>query len=421
MPKYENIFSPETMTSLKGKSADSLRQMLGNKNIMRAAMESQQLIDDLAKIEEPYRDELEMISIQMVKDVYPVIDKYGIEIDAKLVGMDDVNASLDEEFTPEQKRRIVNGITQGAAVRGTFSFLLFREYIDDLDPTLIDKYKTLMNNVFGSYNDDNAIAMFLSMIQQGHKMGGGSSKVKLNESSAPVTIIARAICFPMLVHEIIKGLYELLSLNAFTGTKQQKQDVVNNVDKLSNEPHDLKYGKFIYDALSNVFNESEYDDPRIRELFFTRVYKLPDNDFLLFIENAINGKLTSSQKNWAFGEMRDINSNFKKDDTGLEDLDELQVNNPNKTAEEVWGFFSNVLSNTQINPSYMFNIIRPCLDRIGIKRAPGLSLNILKKFSQSELNKIYNEVSEILKIKNLDPEKYKLKIDENKLKKNKIK
>jgi hypothetical protein len=101
MPKYENIFSPETMTSLKGKSADSLRQMLGNKNIMRAAMESQQLIDDLAKIEEPYRDELEMISIQMVKDVYPVIDKYGIEIDAKLVGMDDVNASLDEEFTPE--------------------------------------------------------------------------------------------------------------------------------------------------------------------------------------------------------------------------------------------------------------------------------------------------------------------------------
>lgn len=340
MPKYENIFSPETMASLKGKSADSLRQMLGNKNIMQAAMESQQILNELSEIEEPYRDELEMIAIQMVKDIYPVIDKYGLNIDAKLVSMEDVNNSLDEEFTPEQKRRIVNGITQGAAVRGTFSFLLFREYIDDLDPTLIDKYKSLMNNIFGSYDDDNAIAMFLSMIQQGHKMGGGSSKVILSEHKkiikenhqSSVTIKARAICFPMLVHEIIKGLYELISLNAFTGTKQQKQDVVNKVDKLSNEPHDLKYGKFIYDALSNIFNESEYDDPRIRELFFTRIYKLQDNEFLSFIENAINNKLTSSQKNWAFGEMRDINSNFKKDDTGLEDLDELQVN---KTLERL--------------------------------------------------------------------------------------
>jgi len=313
MPKYENIFSPETMASLKGKSSDSLRQMLGDKSIMRATMESQQIVSELTRIEEPYKKELEILSIEMVKSVYPVINKYGIEIDAKLVKMSEVNASLDEEFTPEQKRRIVNGITQGAAVRGTFSFLLFREYIDDLDPTLIDKYKALMNNIFASYDDDNSVAMFLSMIQQGHKMGVGSSKVKLNESSAPVTIIARAVCFPILVHEIIKGLYELISLNAFTGTKQQKQDVVDKVDKLSNEPHDLRYGKFIYDALSNIYNESEYDDPRIRELFFTKVYKLPDNNFLLFIENAINNKLTSSQKNWAISEMRNISDNLKMD------------------------------------------------------------------------------------------------------------
>ena len=52
MPKYENIFSPETMASLKGKSGESLRQMLGNKNVMQAAMESQTLLSEVIEIEE---------------------------------------------------------------------------------------------------------------------------------------------------------------------------------------------------------------------------------------------------------------------------------------------------------------------------------------------------------------------------------
>ncbi len=33
--EYEKIFSPKTMASLKGKSGESLRQMLGNKSLMQ--------------------------------------------------------------------------------------------------------------------------------------------------------------------------------------------------------------------------------------------------------------------------------------------------------------------------------------------------------------------------------------------------
>ena len=32
--EYEKIFSPKTMAALKGKSGESLRQMLGNKDLM---------------------------------------------------------------------------------------------------------------------------------------------------------------------------------------------------------------------------------------------------------------------------------------------------------------------------------------------------------------------------------------------------
>lgn len=327
MPKYEDIFSPSTIDALKGKSGESLRQMLGNKSVMQAAMRSQQLLNELAEAEEPYRDELEMVAVQMCKDAYPVLDYAGIDIDAKLVGMDDVNQNLDEtineaqqQFTPEFRRRIINGITHGAAVRGSFGFMLFREYLDQLNPALVQKYNEILKLVFGTYDDENAIAMFLQMIQMGHKQGGGSSKViikeNINESqfNPQITIQARAICFPMLVHEIIKGLYEILSLQGFQGDKQQNQDVVNKVDKLSNEPHDLKYGKFIYDAISDVYNSSNYDDTRIREYLFTEIYKLPDDEFLPFIENAINNQLTSQQKRWADGVMRDISDDLKADD-----------------------------------------------------------------------------------------------------------
>lgn len=394
MPQYDKIFKPETLATLKGKSKESLRQMLGNKSLMQAAMNSQRLLTEIQRIEAPYIDELEEVAIQMAKDAYPVLDYAGISIDAKLADMSGVERELNElevnkpfslikgkryilkghegsvdmlvtyigptfnkkghnfgstrlgpittipntkikdqikplnesqqPFTPEFKRRIINGITQGSAVRGTFGFLLFREYLDQLDPTLVDKYKELMNNVFGSYDDDNGVAMFLQMIQQGHKMGGGSSKViiggNINESQSEpsITIKARAICFPMLVHEIIKGLYEILSLQGFQGTKQQNQDVVNKVDKLEHEPEDLQVGKFIYDAISDIYNSSNYDDPRIREYLFTEIYKLPDEEFIIFIENAINKTLTKSQLSWVNNIMKEIESDLKADDAKID-------------------------------------------------------------------------------------------------------
>jgi hypothetical protein len=350
------------------------------------------------------------------------------------------------ENSPEAKRRVINGISQGAALKGTFSFYLFKEYLDVIDDSLLEKYNQLMKEVFGIYDDPNAIAMFLQMIAGGQKMGGGSSKVvineikvnkpgiytieyaiklfkelekqnktpnahiflnnkpytkyvlskinrdvseekwtkilfknpplfkqyvndlellkkhynsnnqqelnideikvnppklptvqiiqnhiaqltfpknKLNESEQKqITIKARAICFPMLVHEIIKGLYELVSLQGFQGNKQQNQDVVDKVDKLSNEPDDIRYGQQIFNALNDIFAESDYSDSRIREFFFAEVYQLDDVRFVEFIEDAINENLSFSDKKWVDNTLKDIAIDLKNDDFNATGLDE---------------------------------------------------------------------------------------------------
>ena len=333
--EYEKIFSPKTMASLKGKSGESLRSMLGNKSLMQTLMKSQDVLDEIIDAEDGYRDELEMVAAQMVTDAYPIIDYANIKIDGKIVGMGDMNIepgsnseqvdSLDfGEDDPEKmkaKRRIINGITQGASIRGAFGFMLFKEYLDQINPALVEKYNEILKMVFGIYDDENAIAMMLAALAQGQKMQGGESEMEYDEETGQFVIKAKALCFPMLVHEIVKGLYEIVGTEGFGPDKEKNQAIVGAVDKLSNEPNDLRFGKFLYDAISKIYNESDVDDARVRELFFAALYKLPDDEFFPFVENAVNDELTPAQKQWAIGEMKDIERDLRKDDTNLEDLD----------------------------------------------------------------------------------------------------
>ncbi len=265
--EYEKIFKPETIAALKGKSGESLRQTLGDKSLRQAITRSAGLIDELVEAENGYRDQLEFLAADIVTQAYPIIDYANIKIDAQIVPMSDLKipeesdeedpASPDfGEDDPEKlkaKRRIINGITQGASVRGSFAFLLFRDHLDAIDEALVAKYNEILKLSFGIYDDENAIAMLLSMIAQKQNLPGGSSEMVYDDGDEQFVIKARAICFPMLVHEIVKGLYEIVGTEGFGADQEKNQAIVNAVDKLSNEPRDFQYGKFIY---SNDTNNS---------------------------------------------------------------------------------------------------------------------------------------------------------------------
>lgn len=328
---YKDIFSPQTLSTLKGKSAESLRQMMGDKNLRQAMMRSGELLQQIARAEAPYRDLLESEAVDIVKRAYPVIDYADIEIDAKITqgGQPQINQQEPEENqeeSPDQapedkKRRIINAITQGASIRGAFAYLLFRESIDTLDEDLIAKYSEILKLTFGTFDDEQAIAMMLAMLAQGSKIEGGESEVTYNKEEDKFVIKATALNFPFLVHEIVKGLYEILSLQGFSTDKEKNKGIVKRVDKVSNEPEDMRYGKFIYDGINQLYIDSGFDDPRVRDFLYTEIYKLDDDDFSSFIENIINNNLTPGQKNWALGEMKDISRDLHKDDTQLDDLD----------------------------------------------------------------------------------------------------
>jgi hypothetical protein len=164
--------------------------------------------------------------------------------------------------------------------------------------------------------------MLLAMLAQQQKLEGGESEGGYDEETDQLVIKAWGLNFAFLVHEIIKGLYEIISLHGFGTDKEKNQQIVNKVDTLANEPDDLRFGKFIYDAINKLFVESKYTDQRIKEYLFTEIYKLENPEFKSFIENLIKNKLTSSQIKWVNDAMDSIQSDLTKDDTGLTGLDE---------------------------------------------------------------------------------------------------
>jgi hypothetical protein len=320
MTEVIGAFGEKAKQKLSAKSAESLEKMLGGKSFMQASQDSMRLLQDVMQLEKPYRDQLTELAKDIVDRMFPVLKQAGIEVDAAIVDTpsemkitkekdeeeidteEEANIALDAiaDKTDIDKRRIINSITQGAGIRGTKAYYIFDDAMDILDSLGVkDKYEELVNNAYGIYDDDNAIAMMMAMLAQGGSTQGGESEIDWNEEEDTMTIKARALTFPILMQEIVKGLYEFVALQGFTDVAKGKgQAVVKATDKVTNEPEDIRYGKFIYDGLRDLVNDNADNPDAVRELFFAEVYKLNNPYFKIFIENMINDELTSDQKGW---------------------------------------------------------------------------------------------------------------------------
>ena len=318
MSEYKSIFSDKTLGKLRADSAESLKDMLKGKSFMQASMDSMKLLPQIMEAEKPYRDQLVELAKEVLLKAYPIVEQTGIEIEAELVQPGALSMQQSNEPDGEEveqfieksgvdRRRIINSITQGASIRGTKAFYIFKDLLDVMDESLVEQYNEIIGNAYGIYDDDNAIAMMLAMMSQNSASQGGESEVDWDDEEGTLVIKAKAIIFPILIHELVKGLYEILSLQGFSGDAEKNKQIVAKVDKATNEPEDLRYGKFIYDALAKHIIDSPYDPTKLRELFFIEVYKLPDTEFHEFIENSINDDLSPSEKLWVKNTLKRLN------------------------------------------------------------------------------------------------------------------
>jgi hypothetical protein len=216
----------------------------------------------------------------------------------------DVNELTDEEeFELEKhKRNIINAITQGAAKKGHYVFQKpdIKERLDEIDPRLYPAYLGIMAiNDFMYFTMDQMIEM---MSQTGQGIGG---KVELDpddedgddgddggsdEDDSDTVIEAQGMIFPILCHEIIKGIEESKGRYGLPTSDTMRDRVKGAVDILPNEPMQLRIGPEITEKLRFALPDEMFEESNkgLINWFHILLYQVPAKEFLDIIGNAIS-------------------------------------------------------------------------------------------------------------------------------------
>jgi len=214
----------------------------------------------------------------------------------------DVEDLTDEEILEleKHKRNIINAIIQGAAKKGHYLFQKpdIKARLDEIDPSLYRDYLGIMAiNDFLYFSMEQMIEM---MSQTGQGVAG---KVELKnnddedgeegeegEEKPDTKIVAEGMIFPILCHEIIKGLEEAKGRHGLPKDPSLRQKVQGQVDVLSNEPMQLRIGPEIVEKIRLALPDEMYEESNkgLINWFHTLLYQIPAQEFLEVIGQAIS-------------------------------------------------------------------------------------------------------------------------------------
>jgi hypothetical protein len=258
-----------------GQDARNLRPQ----QIMQALMST---VNTVVQKEDDYRSELEELAVAIVLDLPEFKDARDAYIDGKLrinaqllpempeemnaqnmaniepeepseeessdLGLDvpEIKAQFDQEVN---KRKFINILIQGAAVNKTHAYHLASERLNEIDPDLIKLYgkMTALGDLSYWMKPEDVF---------GGKHGGQESiEVEQDDDGEDVyTINATAINFPLLIHELTKGLYEVVFHNVIEDPSTRAR-VYKDADTLSQEEWGIMKGPAVWMHFNHLVNK----------------------------------------------------------------------------------------------------------------------------------------------------------------------
>jgi len=272
------------------------------------------IIPTLVKIigmEASYKPQLEQMAVTTAKELFPVIDIAKIQIEAEIsyeISHTDLSPRGTPNFpkpTPKDnpelykkiaKQKILNAITQGAGVSMNSIHHMNSEAMNHVSPFLIENYDVLMKSNEAAYlNIPTEHFARMAMMANDHNDVGGTNKVEFR-NGVPY-IVARAKNYVNLVHEIIKGVYTYLTLNAYDDVNEY-YEITEYTDSIYSEIEDIGCGKMLLNALRTYLLdnfEKYYEHPSFFEMFIVALSKLPADDVVSLTEGILNGNPNRSK------------------------------------------------------------------------------------------------------------------------------
>ena len=249
-------------------------------------------LNDIKRAESGMKQQLEKIAVDVVLDlpenkfIKKLVEDEDIIIDAKLGNADltkavttdkmdeempngltvaenlniQLNTMLGDKTEGKLRRTLANYMTQGDAVNKLFLFNNVSDKLDELSPNLSKKYGVLAAiTQIGYYltPDFPITSDIVSMAAVGSE--------QVIPTGEKYTIKARAMTFPYLVHELVKGIGDYISMDVASQEELDTETMDDEIKQIMAGPAlELKLRKLI------PADKIEYL-PIIKKLF----YKLP--------------------------------------------------------------------------------------------------------------------------------------------------
>lgn len=299
------------------------------------------LVAEAMKVEGSHKKELEELACEMIRKEYdmgeddveiiaeltPKISLEGIRTNPSPVVIEDMEFDNHDSLVSAKdevyKRRFVNAMIQGASKKANHMFHLVDDKLTGMNPTLPSKYSKMM--AAADYNyltaDDSIV-----------KETGGRVSVEYKDGK-PV-IHAQAMVFPVLIHELVKGVMEVLSTHGLPDDEKLTEYVMGKADFMNAEPWDMRLGPAIWERFTSSIDSKDFDK---KHHIYMDLISLPTEEFnhvmreimlgtkegkkkIREIVKEINGDMERDAYEESIKEMND------SDDTiGYDDLDNIDL------------------------------------------------------------------------------------------------
>jgi hypothetical protein len=266
----------------------------------RMMMQMMQLLMEVKEMEKPHREELQQIAIDLVREEFDIPEDQ-VDIEATIVdgqisseGMKQDPGDIDLESESDiervqaevQKRRVLNALMQGAAKKGHYMFHMVDDELSNLNPRLVNHYGRLMSMADITY--------WFMPDMSGAGGGGGmkGGREYLDLSGDKPKIVAEAWCFPVLVHELIKGAMELLAAHGLPEDERIADYVIEKADFLKGEVWDMRLGPGIWEKFIDSIEGDAYD---IKHYLYYEIAQMPVDEFHEFMRELLSGSQRGKQ------------------------------------------------------------------------------------------------------------------------------
>lgn len=312
---FDNIIADERFKEI----IDKLQSYVHDKHTDVENMRDLQMLlmkvyNEVIEIEADHIEELEKLAIDLICKEFNISED-DVDFEAKMIKHGEISLSdIDDEDVADiaddltglelevEKRKFINSLIHGSAVKATYAYHLISDGLKKIHPGLVDMYSILsVMSEYGYWVVPDNIG--------GEEASVGKMKLDLQDDTPK--IIVQATSFPFLIHELAKGVTELLmSHDSLTSIEREK--VIKAADSLASERMALRLGPGFWQRLNNAIYDSRNEE--YKNNIIAVLSSKPAAEFNAIMKNILSGDKNATKE--INGIVKDIKHDISKHKLG---------------------------------------------------------------------------------------------------------